>query len=213
MSGGGGPTGGDETALQQPRDAVLMKSWDRSEAFRLDQEAGSSTPARNDGAASYKGKERAMDDNLSIEMTDAPNSPDNPVCTITLLLPTGARHPYRIDEKYLSKRGVDIPDVTEAGKKDPFSISVYKLKELILREWRDDWEAKPASPSSIRLIHFGKLLDDKEQLKSEQAHMHCVGRSDQTHRVPVLGRKSERRPHVGPARRDARRGRSWQGQE
>ncbi|EFW99364.1 hypothetical protein CMQ_5785 [Grosmannia clavigera kw1407] len=89
---------------------------------------------------------------------------DTVVCNITLLLPTGARHPYRIDEKYLAKRNVDVPGVTESGKKDPFSVSVYKLKELILREWRDEWEGKPASPSSIRLIHFGKLLDDKEQL-------------------------------------------------
>ncbi|CAK7266220.1 hypothetical protein SEPCBS57363_001985 [Sporothrix epigloea] len=87
------------------------------------------------------------------------------LCNITLLLPTGKRHPFKIDEKYLSKRGVEVPDVTEAGLKDPFSISVYKLKELILREWREDWESKPASPSSIRLIHFGKLLDDKEQLR------------------------------------------------
>ncbi len=90
-----------------------------------------------------------------------------PVCNITLLLPTGARHPYRIDEKYLAKRNVEVPDLTEpGGRRDPFSISVYKLKELILREWRDEWDGKPASPSSIRLIYFGKLLEDKEQLKS-----------------------------------------------
>lgn len=95
-------------------------------------------------------------------------SPSSPVCTITLLLPTGARHPYKLDEKYLAKRGVEIPDVADSGLKDPFSISVYKLKELILREWRDEWDGKPASPSSIRLIHFGKLLDDKEQLKKYQ---------------------------------------------
>ncbi|KJR87936.1 uncharacterized protein SPSK_07834 [Sporothrix schenckii 1099-18] len=87
------------------------------------------------------------------------------ICNITLLLPTGNRHPFKIDDRYLTKRGVEVPDVTEAGFKDPFSVSVYKLKELILREWREDWESKPASPSSIRLIHFGKLLDDKEQLK------------------------------------------------
>jgi len=93
-----------------------------------------------------------------------PQPSQSSVCTITLLLPTGARHPYKIDEKYLSKRGVEIP---EPG--DPFSVSVYKLKELILREWRDEWDGKPASPSSIRLIHFGKLLDDKEMLKSEFA--------------------------------------------
>jgi hypothetical protein len=28
-----------------------------------------------------------------------------------------------------------------------------------------EWEQKPSSPSSIRLISFGKLLDDKAPLK------------------------------------------------
>ncbi|KAM0524610.1 hypothetical protein ACHAPE_000708 [Trichoderma viride] len=90
---------------------------------------------------------------------------DGPVCNITLLLASGGRHPYKLDAKYLSRRHVAMPDKDESGNPDPFSISIYTLKELILREWRSDWEAKPASPSSIRLIHFGKLLDDKEQLK------------------------------------------------
>jgi len=80
-------------------------------------------------------------------------------------LGSGARHPYKLDERYLTKRNVVVPGVTENGKKDPFSISVYTLKELILREWREEWEAKPSSPSSIRLIHFGRLLDDKTPLK------------------------------------------------
>jgi len=63
---------------------------------------------------------------------------------------------------------VEVPELAPEGRRDPFSISVYKLKELILREWRDEWDGKPASPSSIRLIHFGKLLEDKEQLKKYQ---------------------------------------------
>jgi hypothetical protein len=91
---------------------------------------------------------------------------EGPICNITLLLASGGRHPYKLDAKYLSRRNVAMPDKDESGNSDPFSISIYTLKELILREWRSDWEAKPASPSSIRLIHFGKLLDDKEQLKS-----------------------------------------------
>lgn len=95
-------------------------------------------------------------------------STEGPVCNITLLLTSGSRHPYKIDAKYLHRRNVEIPDKTENDQPDPFSISIYTLKELILREWRSDWEAKPASPSSIRLIHFGKLLDDKEQLKKYQ---------------------------------------------
>ena len=54
-----------------------------------------------------------------------------PTLMITLLLTTGARHPFKIDPKYLSKRNVDVQG------NDPFNLSVYKLKELILREWRD----------------------------------------------------------------------------
>src|SRR2546423_2793038 len=54
-----------------------------------------------------------------------------PTLMITLLLTTGARHPFKIDPKYLLKRNVDVQG------NDPFNLSVYKLKELILREWRD----------------------------------------------------------------------------
>jgi hypothetical protein len=97
-------------------------------------------------------------------------SPDgtDPAFTITLLLASGSRHPYRIDAKYLARRNVTIPSENDAGLPDPFSISVYTLKELILREWRSDWEAKPSSPSSIRLIHFGKMLDDSHALTRYQ---------------------------------------------
>jgi len=96
--------------------------------------------------------------------TATATDPTAPVCIITLLLTSGARHPYKIDEKYLTKRNVNVPGATDTGKKDPFSISVYTLKELILREWREEWEVQPSSPSSIRLIHFGRLLDDKTPL-------------------------------------------------
>lgn len=82
-----------------------------------------------------------------------------PVLQVTLLLTSGARHPFKLDSKYLNKRSVEV----QGG--DPFNLSVYKLKELILREWRDEWETKPSSPNYIRLISFGKLLDDKAPLK------------------------------------------------
>lgn len=95
--------------------------------------------------------------------TDTPAlNPDNtngPVVVIMLLLTTGARHPYKIDEKYLKKRNVTVDDM------DPYNISVYTLKELIWRDWREEWEPRPTSPSSIRLIHFGRMLEDKVPLK------------------------------------------------
>ena len=61
---------------------------------------------------------------------------EGPVLYITLLLSsTGARHPYKLDDKYLRKRSV----IVEGN--NPINISLYKLKELILRDWR---EGKPA---------------------------------------------------------------------
>jgi hypothetical protein len=68
--------------------------------------------------------------------TDTPAAvPDNsngPVVVIMLLLPsTGARHPYKIDERYLKKREVNPEDM------DPYNITVYTLKQLIWRDWRD----------------------------------------------------------------------------
>lgn len=85
---------------------------------------------------------------------------------LTLLLTSGQRIPYQIDEKFLETRNIQISGVTENGQKDPYSISVYTLKELIQREWKEEWGLKPSSPSSIRLIYFGRLLDDNLLLKN-----------------------------------------------
>jgi len=52
---------------------------------------------------------------------------------ITLLLTTGARHPFTIDQKYLKSRNV-APGTEDV---DPFQISVYTMKELIWRDWRE----------------------------------------------------------------------------
>ena len=49
---------------------------------------------------------------------------------ITLLLSTGARHLFKLDDKYLQKRSVTVED------DNPINLSVYTLKELIWRDWR-----------------------------------------------------------------------------
>lgn len=85
-----------------------------------------------------------------------------PSLVITLLLTSGSRHPFKIDGKYLRKQSVNVEN------NDPFAMSVYTLKELIWREWRADWESRPSSPSSIRLISFGKLLEDKAPLSDSK---------------------------------------------
>ncbi|POS82583.1 hypothetical protein EPUL_005413 [Erysiphe pulchra] len=88
------------------------------------------------------------------------------VLDLTLLLTSGQRIPYQIDEQYLASRNIQIPGVTDNGQKDPYSISIYTLKELIQREWKEEWGIKPSSPSSIRLIYFGRLLEDNLLLKN-----------------------------------------------
>jgi hypothetical protein len=52
-----------------------------------------------------------------------------------LLLTSGARHPYKIEEKYLKKRNINVENM------DPYNISVYTLKELIWRDWREGTRA------------------------------------------------------------------------
>ncbi|KAI4211570.1 MAG: hypothetical protein LQ351_005611 [Letrouitia transgressa] len=55
----------------------------------------------------------------------------NPSLLITLLLINGVRHPIRIDERFMTKRNIKV------DSDNPVNMSVYTLKELIWREWRD----------------------------------------------------------------------------
>ncbi|PHH88257.1 hypothetical protein CDD83_7773 [Cordyceps sp. RAO-2017] len=219
MSSGNNVSSGSAPRLELPIDAVPMESMPHSSGPPRDATTASRDAhdalASADASAAAKGKEpqeaapappskQRRDSFAAIGPAQddiraaAPAASDaGPVCNITLLLTSGSRHPYKIDARYLSRRNVAIPDETDAGHPDPFSISVYTLKELILREWRTDWEAKPASPSSIRLIHFGKLLEDKEPLKKYQfstenpnvVHM-SIRPSDLDEEEPKTGSKS-----------------------
>ena len=55
-----------------------------------------------------------------------------PQLVITLLLhSTDTRHPYIINGKYLRRRNVQVDE------DDPVNLTVYNLKDLIWRDWRD----------------------------------------------------------------------------
>lgn len=58
-----------------------------------------------------------------------------PSLVITLLLTSGSRHPFKINGKYLRKQSINVEN------NDPFTMSVYTLKELIWREWRPGKDA------------------------------------------------------------------------
>lgn len=66
---------------------------------------------------------------------------------IALLLTTGSRHPFKIDQKYLEKRNVK----SATGQSSPYDISVYTVKELIWKDWR---EGQSFSSLQIPFIPF-----------------------------------------------------------
>ncbi|KAI1125945.1 ubiquitin-related domain-containing protein [Nemania abortiva] len=121
-------------------------------------------PAEASSSAHHDNPTSPETEDLTIDPVESHSSSGAPAVNIMLQLTNGARHPFRIDEKYLTKRNVTITGKTGDGSMDPASITVYTLKELILRDWRKEWEEPPREPSSIRLIHFGKLLEDRNQL-------------------------------------------------
>ena len=92
--------------------------------------------------------------------SDPPSDPSKTLL-INLLLLNGARHPYKIDEKYMSRRNVSVED------NNPLNMTIYTLKELVWRDWREEWEPRPTSPGMIRLIHAGHMPDDKMRLGGE----------------------------------------------
>ncbi|KAI9715005.1 MAG: hypothetical protein M1828_001112 [Chrysothrix sp. TS-e1954] len=61
------------------------------------------------------------------------NPSEGSVVLVTLMLTTGSRYSFRIDPKYLKRRNIGAQD----EDKDPWEISVYTMKELLWRDWRD----------------------------------------------------------------------------
>ena len=93
---------------------------------------------------------------------------EGPVLFITLLLSsTGARHPYKLDEKYLRKRNV----VVEGN--NPINISLYKLKELILRDWREGND-RPLPTVRMRYKLFADALGFRVGGQAIQPRIHTA---------------------------------------
>ncbi|KAK9471648.1 uncharacterized protein V1510DRAFT_367712 [Dipodascopsis tothii] len=76
--------------------------------------------------------------------------------TITLLMISGSRHNITINSEYILNHALDI--------QDPERMTVWLLKECIWNDWLQDWGERPSGPWYIRLIHFGRILDDNDSL-------------------------------------------------
>ncbi|KAI1824512.1 ubiquitin-related domain-containing protein [Xylaria intraflava] len=180
----GGDNGSKEGRLSkhQPAGDVEMKDLSKSQSEPVDPNTKSSQShdgedvsipaavdtdppiAETSSSAQHDGPALPENEELTIDPVDPQPSTGVLAVNIMLQLTNGVRHPFRIDEKYLTKRNVTVTGKTEDGNLDPASITVYTFKELILRDWRKEWEEPPREPSSIRLIHFGKLLEDRNPL-------------------------------------------------
>ena len=86
-----------------------------------------------------------------------------PTLMITLLLINGARHPFKLDARYLNKRNAEVEG------NDPFNLSVYKLKELILREWREGSSASfwTAVRKLIKVYRMGSQTVESKLHKTD----------------------------------------------
>ncbi|KAJ5160230.1 uncharacterized protein N7482_007234 [Penicillium canariense] len=150
-------TGGEVAPVTATTSTTATPTNDTANAVTQPQNPDASLLATDEPKSGAELSVEQSEDMSGKEVEDA-----GPSLVITLLLTTGSRHPFTIDAKYLRKQSVNVEN------NDPFAMSVYTLKELIWREWRSDWETRPSSPSSIRLISFGKLLDDKSPLSDSR---------------------------------------------
>ncbi|KAK6189521.1 hypothetical protein LQW54_013191 [Pestalotiopsis sp. IQ-011] len=160
-----------DPAARDAQSAQQIPAPDNSEDIATSQNTETTAPsAKALGKAPATAAETKDPDAIGpADSQSEQSAPGELTVDILIIIPsTGNRHPFKINEKYLKKRNVNVTGVTEDGKVDPFSITVYTLKELVLREWRTEWETPPREPTSIRLIKMGKMLDDKATLSHEE---------------------------------------------
>jgi hypothetical protein len=95
------------------------------------QPATETPPPENTDAVSDESVKIQPTESVTIPLGATETETAGPAILINLLLTTGARHPYKISLGYLRRANIQVED------NDPFNITVYTLKELILRQWRD----------------------------------------------------------------------------
>ena len=78
--------------------------------------------------------------------------------SITLLHISGEKVTVSVDDAFMGKHSQIITSSS--------SFSVYQFKHCILADWNEKWGPAPPSPSYIRLIFLGKVLDDSNDFES-----------------------------------------------
>lgn len=98
-----------------------------------------------------------------ISETDPVSSPSVPVASvpihITLLLVSGLRVPLTVDTDFISSH--------ELPSDPPHSLLIGSVKSALFTDWKEEWGIAPVSPTNIRFIHYGKVLDDSQTLQGK----------------------------------------------
>ncbi|KAL0632390.1 hypothetical protein Q9L58_008713 [Maublancomyces gigas] len=115
-----------------------------------------------------------------------PIGPSVVALSVTLLLISGVRHQFTMDETYLEQHSVKAQSGKESLR-DPFEMSVWQLKECIWKDWKDEWDQRPASAMFIRLIHFGRMLEDRHLLRDCRLNQDTPNVVHMTVRPPEVG--------------------------
>ncbi|KAH8585767.1 hypothetical protein B0O99DRAFT_646231 [Bisporella sp. PMI_857] len=94
-----------------------------------------------------------------LHVSSAGLSTKDPKSTILISLITvaGERCVVRIEAKHLPR--YDTKDV------DALDIPAELLKEILWSRWQKDWGSQPSDPSRIKLVHFGRTIDNFTPLK------------------------------------------------
>jgi hypothetical protein len=166
-------TAGASNADERPVQVEVTAEKTSPSAQPVDQDGPSPSQPATTSSQPQASSSQPAPAQASTSESEAPRPNANePTLHITLMLTNGQRHPYKIDEKYLAARG-PVPRASD-GTFDPLMLSGYRLKELILMDWRTaDWEPAPQSPERIRLINMGHLVDNNKTLRGEIPFYTC----------------------------------------
>ncbi|CAN6675068.1 hypothetical protein TRVA0_083S00210 [Trichomonascus vanleenenianus] len=81
-----------------------------------------------------------------------------------------------IDKIEDSASGVEVTLMLISGQRNKFTIppqdektqsniTIEHFRNALFQSWKDAWGNSPSTPANIRLIHFGKVLEDAQTLE------------------------------------------------
>jgi hypothetical protein len=128
-------------AISQPVEMIDLSQSRGQQETKLQKNEGENQGSQSDETPNTKPQPDANDITTVEDSAIGPatektsnvrSTASGPQLVITLLLhSTDTRHPYVINEKYLRKRNINVEN------NDPVNLTVYSLKELIWRDWRE----------------------------------------------------------------------------